>query len=906
MMNSPCRFSALLLLGSVVVSDRGHGPAGVVAPFHHPHDVCSAVALSPGFPEDPTVFAASYGSMNLFLRSRNRGFGWKNQRSGMLGHKISDCEMPPDWQDSQLVYVALGEAGLQRSSDGGDSWQPPLLREAVHQVEVAQLHEGRRIVLCGGERAVWQSADGGETFDEILQTDSAVSALAIPDSFVELPVVAVGTAAALHMRDASGGWHSVKVPSPVRTLEFSPAFAVDSTLWVGTLGHGLMKSEDGGKSLVPVGGLQTAFINDVAVAPTWPQCKDLYAATPRDGVHVSRDGGQKWERLTMHVVETYQSKDHYQSLAISPNYPADPTIYCGAYEGLYCSIDAGQHWFELVLNPTRIGRKVAVSPQYADDGHVFMVGYGNPFVVSGDRGETWEFRSRGIRTMGAYSISPSPQFQEDGIVLVGMGSGIRRTTDFGATWAVHPLKPVSPWPAIGSYETRQIEYSRDFAEDRVAFALNAGGFFRSNDAGETWSGHGVPFDWTWRFAVAPDSPNHQTVFLGGYSVWRSDNGGADWKRLTSTGKVLGLICAPDFASTREVYLVSESRGLLISKDGGETWKESRGSFEGFSPTKLRLSKTFEKDGLMVVSTVSGGMFLSADRGVTWKRCAPLGCPADAAFDFALSPEFAQDGTMFCCTYNGIARTTDFGATWTSQVNTELYDDERDPWLLRGDWSRSYSTGFFGVGAHYADAEGAEGVLPFTGTGIRVYGMAGPDHGKCEVFLDGKSAKVVDCYSADVHPDQLLFAAEGLEQGFHNVRIRVLGESHPDSTGTLVTIDGATADYSSDDENNPLFAQLNELYLGPNVSHGRDTLSQNHEVDRIREEIRSGQDAGTGDADGSAQTKDAELAARMSNMREALRRLKEEADRILEQVDELDKLIAAREQLLRSGAGSGKK
>ena len=69
------------------------------------------VALAPGFPEDATVFTASYGSMNLFLRSRNRGFGWSNSRTGMLGYKVSDFEIKLKRTDAVTANLHFVDRG---------------------------------------------------------------------------------------------------------------------------------------------------------------------------------------------------------------------------------------------------------------------------------------------------------------------------------------------------------------------------------------------------------------------------------------------------------------------------------------------------------------------------------------------------------------------------------------------------------------------------------------------------------------------------------------------------------------------------------------------------------------------------------------------------------------------------
>ena len=55
-------------------------------------------------------------------------------------------------------------------------------------------------------------------------------------------------------------------------------------------------SVDAGRSFEPTVGESPILINDIVVAPTWPECKDVFVATPRDGVHASRDGAKTWAK----------------------------------------------------------------------------------------------------------------------------------------------------------------------------------------------------------------------------------------------------------------------------------------------------------------------------------------------------------------------------------------------------------------------------------------------------------------------------------------------------------------------------------------------------------------------------------------------------------------------------------
>jgi photosystem II stability/assembly factor-like uncharacterized protein len=910
-------FSALAGLSTLALSesewwsDVAEAPteSGAVAPaasVHHPHDVCSVVALAPNYPEDKTVFTASWGSINLFLRSRNRGFGWRNLRSGMRGHRVADCALAPDWDKGQTLFVALEDAGLQRSVSGGEVWDDVLLHEMVTEVEVAEPSSLGRCVFAAGARSVYMSADNGDTWATIGATEHVVQALAIPREFAENPVVAIGTAGnEVLIRRGAEDWARTKLPAPVHALHFSPDFANDDVIWAGTYGAGLFRSADGGRSFRRVAALSPRQINDIAIAPAWPACKDLFVATPREGVHVTRDGGATFERAPLYVMETKQTENHYQTLRISPNYPEEPTIYLGAYEGLYCSRDGGDHWYEHNLNPTRIGRKVAISPDYPEDGHVFLSGYGNPIAVTTDKGQSWEFRSRGTKTMGAYSVAASPQFSKDQSIYLGTGRGVRFSRDVGANWTGLSLKPESPSIKIKTYEIRQMAFSPRFDVDKTMFAVSMGGYFVSEDAGASWTGKKIPVDWVWRVAVPPSWPEQRTVFIGGHSVWRSDDDGDSWRALAKTGKVLGLVCMPDFADTGHMLVVSRERGLLQSHDSGQTWQPSEDAFEGFSPTKVRLSPDYMDDGTVFVSTVAGGMFVSRDRAKTWERCAPLGGLGDSVFDFVVSPGFAQDQTMFACTFEGLVKSEDAGKSWVVATNQEIYDDARDPWIFRGLWKREGGAGLFGSGVHTARAPGRVANLAFTGTGIEVIGQCGPDKGRCEVLIDGESMGEFDCYSDTRSKDYSIFKVSGLKHGFHDMCLRVLGTRNEASSNSWITLDAAVVDYSFEDGDIPMLAKLENIYLTPGASYGRDTLSQNVEITDMRTMLRQQQTASAASPERPAatvasrlralKTKDPEVRQALQDLLLKLDHLSNEMAAVNAQVESLDQTVSRKKK-----------
>jgi photosystem II stability/assembly factor-like uncharacterized protein len=797
------------------------------AVVHHPHDIVNSIALSPDFPRDATVFCASAGSMNLFLVSQTGGLTWVNSRGGMRGWQVLDCAVAPDWATSHTAFAAVGMHGVQRTRNGGVSWDETLLDAEVNLVVQGPIEGARRTVFFAGGRNVWRSDDDGDDPVSILNAEHLVLALALSPDFARDGTLAVATRGKQVRMSSDGGatWRTTDLPGVGFGLEFSPRFAEDRTLWVASYLSGLLRSTDAGLTFERVAGLDEENLNDIAVAPTWPESRDLFVSTQEHGIFRSRDGGETWKACGLRVALSDQAWNHYGELALSPDYPRDPTLFCAAFEGLYISDDAGDNWYESNINPTHIGRAIELSPGFERDNHVFAQTYGNPSLVSTDRGDTWEMRSLGLEAMSTYSIGVSPQFQADGLVLVGVERGLRRSRDGGLTWDTLRLEPTGPTERGSYYEVREIVFSPDFATDRSIFAVSEAGVFFSADASDTWTHIAVPEQRPLRLALSPTWAQDRTLFAGGRNLRRSTDGGATWSEPLVSGEIVNVRCAPDFNSSGAAFAISRDLGLFSSRDHGATWQSSPQALDGFSPSKLRLSPDYGRDGTLWVSTLSGGIFRSEDRGATWDRLLPLGSPVDTCFDFALSPAFDRDGTALACTFEGILRTTDGGASWKRVTPEALYDTERDPWILRGGgWESSAEKRAFVFGEHRARAAGQSATLPFAGSAIALYGSRGPDHGLAEVLIDGETVATVDAYAPRFEPRATLFESQSLPPAFHDLTVRVLGRGSAASKGTWWAVDAALIRYLEGSEPGiPVLARLENIYLDLNANYGRDVL-----------------------------------------------------------------------------------
>jgi hypothetical protein len=96
-------------------------------------------------------------------------------------------------------------------------------------------------------------------------------------------------------------------------------------------------------------------------------------------------------------------------------------------------------------------------------------------------------------------------------------------------------------------------------------------------------------------------------------------------------------------------------------------------------------------------------------------------------------------------------------------------------------------------AMYAENQGDELTINFSGTGISLTGNWFRDGGKADMYVDGKLHRTIDTYYyfANQQHTASIWHVLNLEPGDHTVRLVVKGEKRPESTGTRVYITSAT-------------------------------------------------------------------------------------------------------------------
>jgi hypothetical protein len=114
------------------------------------------------------------------------------------------------------------------------------------------------------------------------------------------------------------------------------------------------------------------------------------------------------------------------------------------------------------------------------------------------------------------------------------------------------------------------------------------------------------------------------------------------------------------------------------------------------------------------------------------------------------------------------------------------------WSFKGNWRQdSRRVGSWGQYVTRVSAErGAEASISFEGSGAIIAGPCLTSGGKLEVCLDGKLDRTLDLFADERNnrPGEAGWPGFGLKPGQHTLRVVVLDETYPGSTGADVSIE----------------------------------------------------------------------------------------------------------------------
>lgn len=430
---------------------------------------------------------------------------------------------------------------------------------------------------------------------------------------------------------ASPQWQSVG-PAPPAIPAPIAAHAPSQTIYIGSLGGGVLKSTNGGTTFFALNDNSlTSYITSMVMDPNDPNV--VYA-----GFSKTTDGGKTWRFMN------------------------------------------GGGGFSMAMDPT--------NPNI-----VYSGGFGVEKTIDG--GETWEFLSEGLGGASIFSLAINP-FNPNVVFAGTTGTGAYRSTDGAAHWSALKIDStvfgflVDPdngnvvyAGTNGKGVYKSIDGGKSFAfvgspHVRVVFSIvksgntlyagtAGGGVSESQDGGVTWQNTGVTESQGLMLSVDSAGGVYVGTSFDGAFALRSDNKWhrLGWHQLKQCACQSGHAVAVDPSDHNHVFFTTNDGGLLVTQNGGVTWQD--GGIHGFAARASR-SVAFDPQTprRVYASSIAGGVFKSEDGGKTWKR-RRFGSSTNYTTGIAVDP---VNHSVYVATLenlniatNGIWKSTDFGETF---------------------------------------------------------------------------------------------------------------------------------------------------------------------------------------------------------------------------------------------------
>lgn len=643
----------------------------------------SDIAMMPGGSHHYLVGTASGG---MWLTEDN-GISWTPVFDDYGSYSIGVVEIAPS--NPNIVYAGTGENnaqrsvaygdGVYRSEDGGHSWEHVGLKQSGHISQIWVHPEDADTVLLaaqgplwnsGGDRGLFKTTDGGETWLKVLEIDehTGVNEFVVhpdnPDLIIASSyqrrrhvwtLINGGPGSGIHISDDGGEtWREAPGGAPSGELgRIGLAMAPSAPDMV----YAIVEGDDETKGIYRTGNfgitwekrssyatVSPQYYNEIIVDPHNPErvyAMDTFSA-------VSEDGGATFTRLS---TSARHVDDH--ALWIDPSNTEHLII--GGDGGLYESYDRGQKWRHIDNLPlTQFYRS---SPD-------------NDFPFYNVCGGTQDNNSlcAPSRTPVKHGITNS-----DWNLILG-GDGYKPQSD-----------PEDPNIIYTQYQYGGLARYDRRTQERVYIAPMAA-------AGENQ----YKFNWNTPVLISPHDRN--TIYYASEYVFKSEDRGDSWEKISpdltrqidrNELEVMDRVWSVDAIAKNDstsiygsIIAFSESpleAGLLfagtddgviaVSEDGGENWS-SKTSFNGVPEMSLVediITSVHDPDVAYAVfdnhkkGDYAPYVFKTTNRGASWQEIGdelPEWGSAHTIAEDHVDPDLLFVGTEF-----GLFFTQDGGDAW---------------------------------------------------------------------------------------------------------------------------------------------------------------------------------------------------------------------------------------------------
>jgi len=595
-------------------------------------------------------------------KTTNNGTTWSPVFDSYGAYAIGCLKMDPN--NPYVIWAGTGENnhqrqlgygdGVYKSEDGGASWKNMGLKDSRHigMIEIDPRNSDVVYVAAegslwgpGGERGLYKTADGGKTWDKVLDIseNTGVNNIIMDPRNPDV-LYATSEQRRRHVYTKIGG---------------GPESAVYKSKDAGKTWEKIMKGLPSGD----IGGM------GIAISPVNPDILYLImeAAGDSGGFFRSVNRGASWEKMSSH----HSSGQYYNEIYCDPKNP--DKVY--SVETIsQVTLDAGKTWNPVGNNQRHVDdHALWIDPE--DTKHFYIGGDGGIYETF-DEGKNYIFKSN-LPVTQFYRVNVDnalPFYNVYGGTQDNnsMGGPSRNTSRSGVVnddWYV-TMGGDGFWVAIDPVD-----------ENIVYTEYQYGNAFRYDKRSEeTVSIKPIPpqgektYRWYWDAPLIISPHNRERIYMAANKVFRSNDRGDSWETISgdltrnedrNQFKVMGKYWSVD-AVAKDVS--TSLWGLIVS-----------------------LAESKVKADLLYAGTDDGVIAVTGDGGKNWTRVTTFPGIPEYTYVSDILPDRFNENIVYAAFNNMlqddfkpyILKSTDKGKTWTLitnklPANGPIHTIEQDP------------------------------------------------------------------------------------------------------------------------------------------------------------------------------------------------------------------------------------
>lgn len=562
--------------------------------------------------------------------ARQRGSGWNpyNRAKWFEAPLLEHGALPGAGQRQAIFDEKRRRAALRGGSPAWFELGPVNLSGRILDIE---FHPTNASIVYAGSASggLWKSTDSGDTWVPLTDELPSLAVGGIAVSGADPNVVLIGT--------GEGNQNAFRVP-----------------------GVGVLKSTDGGGTWAPT---NLAFDVTQAVGFHFLEVNrgtGVYLAGTTAGMYRSTDEGSTWAQVltgyywdaVWEAIGTGSTRVYAvgggdtfggNTVRVSTN---DGLTWTLASTGLPSAGQIGKTKLAFARSephPTTLYAHVTAAQGFHTMG----------IYRSTDNGASWHIRSTEniAGGQGWYSATIAVPRNNWNVVLAG-GIELWKSTDGGATFV-----ETGDGYGLGTdtalhWDHHVLKYRPGSGE--LPWCGTDGGVWASTDGGDTWASRRAGIN-TYQFydvCVAQSDPD----WLMGGSQDNGVNGpvaAQDW--FTSNLFADGMVCNIDPSMPNTVYAEWQFGNQVKSTDSGATWFDIQSGLApngGIWVTPVAMDRT---DPAVLHTRNSGGIYSTTDGGASWSFRTD--------FPAIWIDVDEDDGEIWAVSSTGVRRSTDAGASW---------------------------------------------------------------------------------------------------------------------------------------------------------------------------------------------------------------------------------------------------